>query len=197
MKASTTSLAAFLCLLVSSAIADEPEPDRRFIFLELADRATFSDEVLTLDGVDGAVHAFTDRPYRNTATLQLAELVANWDRGQDSFIENPPTVAVSGISDGNLVSVIAVLNEPKIEGTSVVFRYQMVGGGKIREFKVTRVIQRADGLASRSFSANARNRRPCLGSRNRRRHLRKILEGSQCRASRQGRSRPIDHAGAR
>ncbi len=85
--------ATILSALAVSAIAqatNNASEAESYLFIETADRATLTDDTMTLHGVSSDVPIFADRPYRSAGQISRADLLDAWSKGQDSFESDPP-----------------------------------------------------------------------------------------------------------
>ena len=72
---------------------------------------------LTLAEPDPTVLMFTDRPERNTATLDLDSLINQWS---DAFGDDPPNAALVDDASGDALAVLT-LSEPRRVGDALTF----------------------------------------------------------------------------
>lgn len=123
--------AILVSTLATSAIAESTNKDgadKKALFVQHADSATLSDGTLTLDGVDKHMIVFSDRPFRAAMTIQTDALIEIWNKGSDSFAEDPPNAALVGEVDGKATSVIVELTNPKLDKESLTFNYVVSEG---------------------------------------------------------------------
>ena len=114
----------FMTVGLADAIAQQDQGDVETIFfVELAGEATLADGVLSLRDVDETVLWFSDRPFRDTGSVDLARLVEAWDEGEDSFADNPPNAVLSGMSDEGEVAIVVELMAPRYEVGILSFSY--------------------------------------------------------------------------
>lgn len=130
-----TVVAALASCIVSSAAWAEDQKPESFLIVELANSAQISDGVLTLDGVDGSVLAFSDRPYRDTKTLPLSAMIDNWSKGENDLASDPPNAALTGIVDGEEVGVVLELSGPKQTGEKLSSSVQQLAGPDVTELQ--------------------------------------------------------------
>jgi len=72
---------------------------------------------LTLAEPDPTVLMFTDRPERNTATLDLDSLINQWS---DAFGDDPPNAALVDDASGDALAVLT-LSKPRRDGDALTF----------------------------------------------------------------------------
>ena len=121
----------------TGADADAAEPDPAaspsWLFSMTASGATFAANelnpnigTLTLTGTDSLVTGFTDRPVRDTVSLEPDGLVSAWPT---LFADSDPNaVLVTRSADGTPSSYVLELSSPSIDGSSVTFQVGVVVG---------------------------------------------------------------------
>ncbi len=109
------AIAAFA--LVGAVRAEDPAAS--WLFIVDADAMSFDGATLTLEGVGAETLAFTDRPHRMVRRISTEEFVAIWQKAD--FGGEPPNAGVNGVADGQQVSSVVELSEPRFEGTTLVF----------------------------------------------------------------------------
>lgn len=131
----TALTAAVLSVVAAGATwADSTTPES-FLIVELADSAQIADGVLTLDGIDGSVIAFADRPYRDTKTLPVASMLENWSKGANDLASDPPNAALSGVVDGEEVGLVLELSGPKQTGEQLSFSIKQLAGPQVSQLQ--------------------------------------------------------------
>ncbi|WP_299986976.1 hypothetical protein [uncultured Ruegeria sp.] len=122
----TAMSAILVSALATSAIAestDKEAADEKALFVQHSDSATPLDGTLTLDGIDKHVFAFSDRPMRVTMAIPAAGLIEIWNKGKDSFADDPPNAVLAGEVDRKATSVIVELANPELDEESLTFDY--------------------------------------------------------------------------
>ena len=109
----------------AGAQQDESDTESR-LFVKLAQEATLADGVLTLHDVDRSVLWFTDRPFRDSGSMDIAHLIEAWHDGDDSFAENPPNAVLSGMSADGEVAIVVVLMTPRYEDSTLSFHFSAI-----------------------------------------------------------------------
>lgn len=131
-KLLTTTVTALM--LATNATAQSAEANtttESYLFVQHADKAMMSDGVLSLEGPDKNVIIFTDRPHRAASSIPAAELLKIWDEGQDSFASDPPNAALVGQANGDPVSLVVELTNPKVgDGGTFTFDYSVIDGNE-------------------------------------------------------------------
>ncbi|MES0863689.1 hypothetical protein ABLN87_15170 [Ruegeria sp. SCPT10] len=103
------------------------------LLVQHSDKAAMSGGVLTLVGADKNLIMFTDRPHRAAAAIPSEHLVKIWSEGDDSFAADPPNAALVGQKDGNPVSLVVELTNPRTSGEDFVFGYKLIEGEEVSE----------------------------------------------------------------
>lgn len=129
MKILLNALVA-VSLTAGVAMADDSSPES-FLVVKLAHTATISDGKLELVGGKDSVVVFSDRPYRDTETLTVAEVLENWSKGSDNLVTDPPNAALTGTSGGEEVGLIVELTEPVNENGTLVFTINQLAGPQV------------------------------------------------------------------
>ncbi|WP_299661436.1 hypothetical protein [uncultured Ruegeria sp.] len=85
--------------LATSVVAQSAGDDHaagEALFVQHAVSATLSDGTLTLNDIDKHMIAFSDRPFRATMAFPTEGLIEIWNKGQDSFSDDPPNAVLMG-----------------------------------------------------------------------------------------------------
>ena len=90
------------------------------------------DGTLTLEDADANMVIFTVRPHRIAAAVPSADLMKAWVEGLDGFADDPPNAALVGQSDGNPVSIIVELTDPKHSDENISFSYAVLEGPDVQ-----------------------------------------------------------------
>jgi hypothetical protein len=101
-----------------------------FLFVQTAKRMSFDRATnrLTLQEVSPVTVMFSDRPERIAGNMRTAAFVPFWSQGSDSFLKDPPNADIS-IFDGNdLRQVVAVLQNPALEGDTLHYTIALIEG---------------------------------------------------------------------
>jgi hypothetical protein len=85
---------------------------------------------LELDDVSNKTILFLDRPNRIVASIDAADFVGNWSTGPDSFVVDPPNVALLVDDDAaeqrQDLAVIELFN-PEYDSEANTLKYDIVG----------------------------------------------------------------------
>lgn len=107
---------------------EETEAVPEFMFVQNAQGASFSDGTLTLQGVSPVTVFFSDRPDRIAGHGLTTEFVAKWGEGDNSFASDPPNASLSMVVGDEIVDVIAVLENPRLEGSDLLYDVELLDG---------------------------------------------------------------------
>jgi hypothetical protein len=103
----------------------------QFLFVMNARSGTFDGERLTFENIAPIIF-FSDRPYRVFGHTKPAKFVEAWNRGPNSFAEDPPNAILSVMGDSYVDSTMVTLSDPKFADGD--FSYKVtVDDGKIPE----------------------------------------------------------------
>lgn len=101
--------------------------------------ATLKGDTLTLTSISNNSILFADRPVRSAGHALTTHLLEEWAQG-GSFEKDPPNATVSVLNKdaSNVEDAVVVLKEPKLEGTNLTFKVEVLEGS----------LAKADGPAS-------------------------------------------------
>jgi hypothetical protein len=110
--------------------AQKPAKQADFLFVRTAKGMTFdkSASKLTLNGVSPVTVMFSDRPERIAANMWTAEFVPFWSKGKDSFLSDPPNADISILEGDRLRQIVAVLQDPVLQGDNLTYTVKVVQG---------------------------------------------------------------------
>jgi hypothetical protein len=83
---------------------------------------------LTLNGVSPITVAFSDRPERIAANMRTVACVPFWSKGKDSFLSDPPNADISILEGDRLHRIVAVLQDPALQGDNLTYTVKVVQG---------------------------------------------------------------------
>ena len=101
--------------------------------------ASLKGDTLTLTGISNNSILFADRPVRSAGHALTTHLLEEWAQG-GSFEKDPPNATISVLNKdaSDVEDAVVVLKEPKLEGTSLTFKVDVLEGS----------LAKADGPAS-------------------------------------------------
>jgi hypothetical protein len=122
------SLASAKSALAQAAQKTAKQAD--FLFVQTAKGMTFdkSTSKLTLNGVSPVTVMFSDRPERIAANMRTAAFVPFWSKGKDSFLSDPPNADISILEGDQLRQIVAVLQDPALQGDNLTYTVKVVQG---------------------------------------------------------------------
>lgn len=80
-------------LVFAENVIDDSK-NAKYLFTLASKSGTFEGDILTLKGIPLVVY-FSDRPVRVAGHITLEKFVEIWDKGVDSFNEDPPDAELS------------------------------------------------------------------------------------------------------
>ena len=83
---------------------------------------------LTLEGISPITVMFSDRPERIAAHMRTAAFVPFWSKGKDSFLSDPPNADISMLEANQLHQVVAVLQDPILQGDNLTYTIKVLEG---------------------------------------------------------------------
>jgi hypothetical protein len=87
-------------------------------------------ESITLIGLADSTVYFADRPRREIGHIPSHRFIELWEAGVNSFAVDPPNAVISFLdADGGAPDdVVVVLREPKLEGSNLTYRVDVLEG---------------------------------------------------------------------
>ncbi len=101
-----------------------------FLFVQTSKEVVFDKPAsrLTLNGVSPVTLFFSDRPERIAGNMKTAAFVPFWSEGKDSFLSDPPNADISILEDNKLRQIVAVLQDPVLQGDSLSYTVKLLQG---------------------------------------------------------------------
>ncbi len=100
----------------------------KFLYVMSAKSGSFDGDTLTLKDVPLVIY-FSDRPNRIAGHVSLNQFVEIWNKGADSFKEDPPNATLSIYDgNGNKDVVIELIGTPTIRNESIIFGIRILLG---------------------------------------------------------------------
>ena len=124
--AASTLAAAFVA---PRAFADDTSAID-YLLVQTAKGLAFDKATSTLSLVDVSPITlfFSDRPERTAGNMETSAFIPFWSRGKDSFAKNPPNADVSIIEGEGMRQVVAVLEDPVLEGSTLRYKVKILQG---------------------------------------------------------------------
>jgi hypothetical protein len=100
------------------------------MFVQVARNMTTAGDKVTFHGLSPATLYFSDRPQRVVGHLTAQQFVDEWDKGENSFAEDPPNAVISFLDEGDEVpeDAIVVLKDPGLEGDAITYTVEVLEG---------------------------------------------------------------------
>jgi len=98
-----------------------------YLFVLSAASGSLEGDRLTLNGVPNVVY-FSDRPVRKAGHLSLEKFVESWNKGSDSFKEDPPNATLSVLKKDGANNIVVELTSVEQKSGSVVFKVVVLEG---------------------------------------------------------------------
>jgi hypothetical protein len=101
-----------------------------FLFVQSAKSLSFDKAAnkVTLEGISPQTVFFSDRPDRIAGNMTTAAFVPFWSKGTDSFKSNPPNADISILEGKELRQVVAVLENPQLQGDNLTYTVKILQG---------------------------------------------------------------------
>jgi hypothetical protein len=121
-------LSVVACNKQEAQKAQEEPKEPEFMFVQTALGAAFVDGTLTLQGISPTTVFFSDRPDRIAGHGLTLEFISEWDEGEGSFASDPPNASLSMLVEGEMVTVVAELTNPRLEGDDLLYDVEVLEG---------------------------------------------------------------------
>ena len=114
------------------ANAEEPKP--MFMFVQIAEdlKVDAAAQTLRLVKVSPQTLYFTDRPERIAGHIKMDQYLTEWTSkaGSDNFAKDPPNASLSVYEPGQSNNTLAIveINNPKVEGSDLIYTYKLIDG---------------------------------------------------------------------
>jgi len=114
---------------MDQALLEQMEANQA-MFVQTAHGAVTGDGKLTLTGLTPSTVYFSDRPQRVVGHLSTDDFVSIWDRGENSFAEDPPNAVLAflGAGDEAPEDVVVVIRDPKVGSGSITYAVETLQG---------------------------------------------------------------------
>jgi hypothetical protein len=115
--------------IASRAFADKPKVVD-YLLVQTAKGLAFdaTTSTMSLVGVSPITLFFSDRPERVAGNMKTTAFIPFWSQGKDSFSKDPPNADVSIIDGDTMHQVVAVLQDPVLEGDSLRYKVRVLQG---------------------------------------------------------------------
>ena len=108
----------------------------RYLFVMSGTSGSLDGDTLTLSGVPNVIY-FSDRPARQAGHLSVSEFIEMWNKGVDSFKEDPPNATLSVLTNKGTTNVVVELISLKQKSGSVVFKVAVLEGNVPQSFEAS------------------------------------------------------------
>lgn len=100
------------------------------MFVQVAHGASITETSLTLTGLAPATLFFSDRPSRVVGHVSSADFVDLWDKGENSFAEDPPNAVLAFLGDGDETpeDAVVVIRDPQLGDKSITYSIERLEG---------------------------------------------------------------------
>ncbi len=104
--------------------------DIEAMFVQVARNMTTDGDKVTFHGLSPATLFFSDRPQRVVGHLTARQFVEEWDKGENSFAEDPPNGVISFLAAGDETpeDAIVVLKDPALKGDDITYSFDILEG---------------------------------------------------------------------
>jgi hypothetical protein len=114
---------------MDQALLEQMEQNQA-MFVQVAHAASITDTTLTLTGLAPATLFFSDRPHRVVGHVSSADFVDLWDKGENSFAEDPPNAVLAFLADGDETpeDAVVVIRDPQLGDKSITYAIERLEG---------------------------------------------------------------------
>jgi hypothetical protein len=96
------------------------------MFVQTAQGVRGGDGTMTLIKLAPATLYFSDRPERIVGHLSAQHFVDLWDKGENSFAEDPPNAVLAFPNGDGLEDTVIVLRDPKLDGDQITYKVDVL-----------------------------------------------------------------------
>ena len=118
-------LALFSNPLHAEQVVDDSQKPQ-FLFTLASKEGTFDKNILTLKDVPLVVY-FSDRPVRKAGHISLGEFVSIWEKGADSFKNDPPNAELALFEKKSDKHAVVIISNPEVKGDTISFKVKIIG----------------------------------------------------------------------
>jgi hypothetical protein len=124
-----TASALAAALVAGHVSADDTTPTD-YLLVQTAKGLAFDKATNTLSLIDVSPTTlfFADRPERVAGNMKTSAFIPFWSQGKDSFAKDPPNADVSIIDGDAMRQVVAVLQDPVLEGVTLRYKVKVLQG---------------------------------------------------------------------
>ena len=100
------------------------------MFVQVAREMATEGDRVKFFGLAPATLFFSDRPKHVVGHLSAKQFVDEWDKGENSFADDPPNAVISFLDENGTrpEDAIVVLKEPRLDGTSITYTVEILEG---------------------------------------------------------------------
>ncbi len=134
MKRSTLALLGASLLLTSATLgtAVQAETDKtsqvQLLFVQNAEAMSYKDGTLTLEQIGPHTLYFSDRPQRLAGSMANQAFVEHWNKGKESFADDPPNAAITFAPEAKQQPAVIELIDVALEGDNLVYSMRILDG---------------------------------------------------------------------
>ena len=120
----TTSLLVALLVVLLSGCANSKDTETSYLFVQQAGEAEITESTLILRAAREQVAWFTDRPVREAGQIPTEEFPHLWDKGENSFADDPPNADFTCTRDAEVFQSVLRLTNPLYDPANRTFTYE-------------------------------------------------------------------------
>jgi len=100
------------------------------MFVQTAQSMSAGGDSITLHGLTPHTIFFSDRPQRVVGHLTSKQFVDEWDKGDNSFSEDPPNAVISFLRSGDQTpeDAVVVIKEPRLDEDELTYGVEVLEG---------------------------------------------------------------------
>lgn len=112
----------------SIAATKENKTAESYLFVVTTQSGNFDGKKLKLVKVSPQALYFTDRPVRKAGHILTSDFISHWDKGSDSFKNDPPNASLTITSKEKTINAVVELKNPKLVGNNLFYDVVVIEG---------------------------------------------------------------------
>lgn len=98
------------------------------LFVQSILKGSFEKDLLILEQNSPLLLFFSERPTRISGHLTATAFIDIWDKGKDSFNDDPPNAALSILTDEGVTNAVVELFSPELMGAVFTYEIKIISG---------------------------------------------------------------------
>ncbi len=119
-------------ILATATLAGTAQAEKdnkiELLFIQNAASMSYADGTLTLEQIGPHTLYFSDRPQRLAGSINNQAFVEHWQKGKDSFADDPPNAAITFAPEAKQQPAVLELIDVALNGNSLVYTMRILDG---------------------------------------------------------------------